>query len=109
MPAGAHRRFRADERATLERRRAERAAQLELHEVKKQFIVAWIAERGSDEQKARQAAGMLPMAEAIEALTDHVFAPLGGYGRYAYDGAGRLRTALPAELQRAVTSIKPGT
>ena len=108
VPVEAHRRFRADERTTLERRRADRAAHLEQHEVKKQFIAAWIAEHGSDEQKQRQSIGMLPMAEAVEALTDHVFESLAGYGRYAYDGAERLLKALPTELQREITTINAG-
>jgi hypothetical protein len=108
VPVEAHRRFRADERTTLERRRSARAAHLDLHEVKKQFIAEWIAEHGSDEQKQRQSIGMLPMAEAVEALTDHVFASLAGYGRYAYDGAERLLKALPTELQREITTINAG-
>ena len=107
VPHEAHRRFRADERATQERRRAARAVQLELHEVKKQFIAAWIAEHGSDEQKQRQATGMLPMAEAVEALTDHVFATLAHHPRYVYDGAERLLRALPAELRRQIPTINP--
>ena len=38
------------------------------------------------------------MAEAVESLTDHVFASLAGYRRYVYDGAERLLKALPTEL-----------
>ena len=94
MPAEANRRFQADLRATQERRSEERTAQLALHEEKKRFIAKWISEHGSDEQKARQSAGVLPMVEAIEALTDHVFAPLGERPQYRHDGAKRLTAHL---------------
>ena len=69
-PAEAHRRFRADLRAKGERNRHDRAEQLALHEEKKRFIAEWVAANGTDEQKTRQAAGVLPMAEAIEGITD---------------------------------------
>lgn len=105
VPLEAYRRFRADERATKERRQAERAANLALHEIKKQFIAAWIAEHGSEEQKARQATGMLPLAEAVEALTDHVFSVLAAYPRYVHDGADRLMKVLPRELREKIGVI----
>ncbi|MGE3512590.1 MAG: hypothetical protein AB7N65_27310 [Vicinamibacterales bacterium] len=107
VPLEAYRRFRTDERATKERRQAERAANLALHEVKKQFIATWIAEHGSDEQKARQATGMLPLAEAVEAMTDHVFSALAAYPRYAHDGADRLMSVLPRELREKIGAIAP--
>jgi hypothetical protein len=105
VPLEAYRRFRADERATLERRRAERAANLELHEQKKRYMAEWIAENGSDEQKQRQATGLLPLAEAVELLTDRVLGPLASYSRYAYDGADRLWRALPDELRNRLRAI----
>lgn len=108
VPLEAYRRFRADERATEERRRAERAANLELHEVKKRFMAEWIAENGSDEQKQRQATGLLPLAEAAELLTDHAFAALAGYPRYMYDGADRLWQALPENMRTRLRSINVG-
>ena len=68
VPAEAQRRFRADERARRERNTQERARRLALHEEKKRFIAEWIATQGKPEEQARQAAGMLPMAEAIERI-----------------------------------------
>ena len=61
-------------RAKDERNRHDRAEQLALHEEKKRFIAEWVAVNGTDEQKVRQAAGVLPMAEAIEGITDREFA-----------------------------------
>ncbi|MEZ5289864.1 MAG: hypothetical protein R2745_02165 [Vicinamibacterales bacterium] len=105
VPAEAHRRFRADQRTRAEKNKADRAAQLAVHQEKKRFIAAWIAELGTDEQRERHAAGLLPMAEAIEAITDHAFAALASMPRYVLDGADRLRRAMP-DLGAAV--IHPG-
>ena len=66
----ATRRFRADQRAKREQNLQERAKQLALHEEKKRFVAEWIAQHGTADQQARQAAGVLPMSEAIEAIAD---------------------------------------
>ncbi len=94
IPPEAHRRFRADLRAKAERNRQERAAQLAVHEEKKRFIAAWIVEHGTPEQQGRAAAGMLPMDEAIEAITDREFAPLAHRPVYTRDGLERLQAHL---------------
>ena len=91
VPPEAHRRFRADLRAKGERDRLTRSAQLALHEQKKRFIADWVAANGTDEQKMRQAAGVLPMAEAIDGITDQAFAVNGGLPVYTRDGAARLQ------------------
>jgi len=91
VPPEAHRRFRADLRAREDRNRQDRAAQLALHDEKKRFVADWIAVNGTEEQRTRQAAGVLPMEEAIAAITDAVFEPLGDHPRYTRDGAERLR------------------
>jgi hypothetical protein len=91
VPAEAHRRFRADLRERNEQNRRHRAAQLVLHEEKKQFIAEWIATNGTHEQQIRQAAGMLPMDEAINGITGQVFACNDRLPRYAHDGAQRLQ------------------
>lgn len=94
VPPEAHRRFRADLAAKHDRNQQERAAQLALHEEKKRYIGAWIAEYGTPEQQARQAAGVLPMEEAIEAITDQAFAAIADHPPYARDGADRLQAHL---------------
>ena len=94
VPPEAHRRFRADLRAKGERDRQNRAEQLALHEEKKRFIADWVAANGTDEQKTRQAAGVLPMAEAIEGITDQAFAVNGRLPLYTRDGADRLQRFL---------------
>src|SRR4029078_11126839 len=78
--------------AKEERNRHDRAKQLALHEEKKRFIAEWVGTNGTDEQKTRQGAGVLPMAEAIEGITDREFAIDRRLPRYARDGAERLRT-----------------
>lgn len=101
----AHRRFRADLRARRERNLQERAGQLALHEEKKRYLAAWIAETGTTEQQERQAAGVLPMDEAIEALTDQALAALSDVPRYATDGAERLQAHLRALPDHAGVTI----
>ncbi len=94
VPPEAHRRFRADLRAKAERDRQNRTEQLALHEEKKRFIADWVAANGTDEQKTRQAAGVLPMVEALEGITDQAFAVNGRLPLYTRDGADRLQRFL---------------
>ena len=94
VPPEAHRRFRADLRGRREHNLQERAAQLALHEEKKRVIAEWIAAHGTAEQQARHAAGMLPMAEAIEGIMDQAFAVLADRPRYEHDGVQRLQAHL---------------
>jgi hypothetical protein len=91
VPPEAHRRFRADRRAYQEQVRQDQIAQAALHEEKKQFIAEWIRTNGNEEEKARHAAGVLPMAEAVARITDQVFAPVDTRSVYVHDGAQRLQ------------------
>ena len=107
VPAEAHRRFRADLRSKRERDQQDRAAQLALHEEKKRFIADWIARNGTEEQRTRQAEGVLPMDEAIEAITDRVFSPLCEHVPYARNGVQQMRAQL-ARFGRADEAVAPG-
>ena len=101
VPLEAHRRFRADLRARRERNQQERGAQLALHEEKRRVIAEWIGAFGSPEQQSRHGAGVLPMEEAIEAMTDRAFAALKDRPRYAHDGAAHLQTYLRRSPEHA--------
>jgi len=106
VPLEAHRRFRSDLRVRRELNQQERGAQLALHEEKKRVIAGWIVDHGSREQQARQAAGVLPMEEAIEAMTDEAFAVLADRPRYVHDGLARLHTQIrqrPGHADAGVT------
>jgi hypothetical protein len=94
VPTEAYRRFRADLKAREERRRQETAAQIASHAHKKQVIADWIAQHGTPKQQARQAAGVLPMEEAIEAMADQAFEAGNSFERYPMDGAARLQQRL---------------
>ncbi|MBW8713195.1 MAG: hypothetical protein JF632_03825, partial [Acidobacteria bacterium] len=94
VPAEAHRRFRADLRVTREQNLRTRAEQLAQHEEKKKFAAEWIAVHGSADQQARQAAGVLPIDEVIDAMTDHAFRCLAERRRYVPDGAARVQALL---------------
>ena len=91
VPPEAHRRFRADQRAYQDKVRQDQIAQAALHEEKKQFIAEWISINGTEEEKARHASGVLPMAEAIARISDQVFAAVDTRPVYVHDGAQRLQ------------------
>ncbi|MGH9163824.1 MAG: hypothetical protein ACRD2X_28060 [Vicinamibacteraceae bacterium] len=107
VPPEAYRRWRADLRARNERRQQETAAQIASHAHKKQVIADWIAQYGTPQQQARQAAGVLPMAEAIEAMTEQAFEAGNDLERYPFDGAARLQQRLRRLQQYADVVINP--
>lgn len=61
---------------------------------KKRLVAEWIAAHGTPELHSRHAAGMLPMAEAIEAMTDEAFAVINDRPQYVRDGPERLQAYL---------------
>jgi hypothetical protein len=107
VPPEAYRRFRADLRVRKERNLTRRAEQLALHEEKKRVIAEWAATRATEDQRSRYAAGVLPVEEAIEALTQEAFAGLNGQPRYEPDGAARLQAYLRAATGRSDLVVGP--
>jgi hypothetical protein len=103
----ATRRFRTDQRVRREQNLQERAKQLALHEEKRRFVADWIAKHGTAEQQARQAAGVLPITEAIEAIADQAFAPAAGHPRYVRDGAARLQELLRENPNYSDIAVAP--
>jgi hypothetical protein len=94
VPPEAFRRWRADLRARDEWRQRETAAQVAAHAHKKQVVADWVAQYGTPQQQARHAAGVLPIEEVIEAMTDQAFDAGSRFERYAFDGAARLQQRL---------------
>jgi hypothetical protein len=94
VPPEACRRWRADLRAREEWRQRETAAQIASHAHKKQVIAEWVAQHGTPQQQARQAADLLPMQEVIEAMADQAFDAGNRFERYPFDGAARLQRRL---------------
>jgi hypothetical protein len=82
VPAEAYRRLQRDRQADRERRRQQWSTDLAVHEDKKRFVAAWIAEHGTADQKARHAAGVLPAEEVTAAVADEAFAALCDRSRY---------------------------
>jgi hypothetical protein len=107
VPKEAWRRFRSDLRLRKDENVRRRSEQLALHDEKQRAIAAWIAERGSDDQRARHAAGLLPASEVIDALTDEAFAELAGRPRYALDGAAQLQEHLRRVTGRSDLAVAP--
>ncbi len=82
VPLEAYRRLQRDRQAERERRRQQWSSDLAVHDEKKRFIGAWIAEHGTHDQKARHAAGVLPIEEVVHAIADQAFAVLDDRPRY---------------------------
>src|SRR5262245_25331483 len=91
VPAEANRRFQADLRGRREQNLKTRADQLTRHEEKKNFAAEWIGAHGSPDQRARQAAGVFPIEEAIEAMAEQAFAPAANRRRYVPDAVSRIQ------------------
>jgi hypothetical protein len=100
LPQEAFRRFRSDLQRRKERNLQVRAEQGALHAEKQRVIAEWAATRATDEQRARYEAGVLPVDEAVEALTDEAFASLKDQPRYPLDGPARLQSYLRAATGR---------
>jgi hypothetical protein len=62
---------------------------------------------GSENQRARYAAGLLPEAEVIEALTDEAFATAADRLRYTMDGVSRLEAHLRQVTGRTDIVVAP--
>jgi hypothetical protein len=107
VPPEAHRRFRADRRAYQEQVRKDQIAQAALHDEKKQFITEWIDTNGTEEEKARHASGVLPMAEAIARISDQVFSSIGTRPIYVHDGAQRLQRFIRQSTGAADIVVTP--
>jgi hypothetical protein len=107
VPREAYRRFRADLRARKEQNLKVRAGNLALHEEKTRAIATWVAEHGSEDQRGRYAAGLLPAEEVIDALTDEAFATVADVPRYPLDGASRLQAHLQATTGRTIIAVPP--
>ena len=101
LPREAYRRFRADLRARKARNLKLRAENLALHEEKTRVIASWVTEHGSEDQRGRHAAGLLPVGEVIDSLTDEAFSTVTDQPRYPLDGAARLQDHLRSVTGRA--------
>lgn len=104
----ATRRFRTDQRAKREQNLQERAKQLALHEEKKRFVADWIAQYGTAEQQMRQAAGVLPIAEAIASMEDHSFASAGERRIYNRAGWSKLQAVIRKHERYVGAEVVPG-
>ena len=85
------RRFRADVKAAEERRTRATAEHEQRHAARKAAVDKWVAEHATPDQKTRYAAGLLPVREAIEAITDQAFERLADRSLYASDGYDHLQ------------------
>ena len=107
VPNEAHRRFRADLQVRKQRNLNQRSEQLELHNQKKAAAHAWIEGKGTIDQKARAAAGLLALDEVVAAMADESFSGAADVPRYEFDGAARLQSHLRETLGDASVVVAP--
>ena len=101
LPQEAFRRFRADLQGQRERNLRRRDEQHAQHAEKRRLIAEWAATRATDEQRT----GVLPAAEAVEALTDEAFSALAEQPRYPLDGPDRLQAHLRVATGRGDLTV----
>jgi hypothetical protein len=105
VPLEALRRFHADLRARRER--AERTI-VEFHSAyaeKQRLVREWMSDNGTPDQRARLAAGVLPLNEAVETMTDEAFRAVDHLPRYQPDGVARLQAHLRAFPPYATATV----
>lgn len=107
VPREALRRFRADVNAARERRERERTEHVRVHEERKQTAAAWVAEHGTADQRARHAAGLLPIDDICEAMADQEFASITHLPRYTKDGVEVMRSYVQHWTGRPVEHVTP--
>lgn len=107
VPQEAYRRFRADERLRKEAHLQRRADDQVLHQEKTRVMAEWVAAHGTDHQRERYAAGLLPITEVVDALTDEAFASVRDLPPYPLDGVERLQTHVRALTGDATVVVTP--
>lgn len=107
VPREAYRRFRDDRRRVREEHLKRRAIEVALHDEKSRVVDAWVAEHGTPDQRGRHEAGLLPLAEVIDALTDEAFATVADMPRYPLDGADRVQASLRTITGRPSLCVLP--
>lgn len=94
VPREAHRRFRADLQQRQDENRRRRAEQLAVHADKRRLVAERMATHVTADQHARQEAGVLSLNEAINGMTEQLFAPVADHRGYEHDGAARVQQYL---------------
>ena len=94
IPLEAFRRFDNDIRISHGRGADQRSRNLARHALRQQMMHEWIALHGSNDQRERLSAGVLPFKEFVDALAEVTFRPLAANPPYRADGAARMQEQL---------------
>ncbi|MPY90865.1 MAG: hypothetical protein GEU99_23495 [Luteitalea sp.] len=107
VPAEARQRFERDQEARRTIKQQRRTEQERHEEAKRATLAAWVHAHGTEEQRRRFAAGLLPIDDLREAITAHFFAPLDAFPVYALDGLERLHARFREDPRYADIRIAP--
>lgn len=106
VPLEAFRRFQNDQRIRHGQATIQREHDVAVDAERRQLMEEWVATHGTPDQRERFAAGALPKAEWLAAVTDATFAPLSAMPTYDSNGARTLQDflrQLPAHASVVVT------
>jgi hypothetical protein len=106
VPLEAFRRFQNDQRIRHGQASIQREHDMAVDAERRQLMAEWVAEYGTPDQRDRFAAGALPKAEWLAAVTAATFAPLAAMPTYDSNGARTLQDFLrqvPAHASVVVT------
>ncbi len=106
VPLEAFRRFQNDQRIRHGQATIQREHDVAVDAERRQMMEEWVATHGTPDQRERFAAGALPKAEWLTAVTDATFAPLSAMPTYDSNGARTLQDflrQLPAHASVVVT------
>jgi hypothetical protein len=106
VPLEAYRRFQNDVRIHHGQAQVQREHDLAINTGRRLLMQEWVATHGTPDQRERFAAGALPKAEWLAAVTECTFASLAALPTYDSNGARTLQTflrELPAYASIVVT------
>jgi hypothetical protein len=107
VPLEAFRRFQSDLRVKRSQAQEAHAEQVAVHAEKRRLVGDWMARHGTADQQTRQAAGVLPLDEGIEAMAADTFRSLAHLPTYRHDGVARLQAFLRQFPPYAEATITP--
>lgn len=94
VPLEAFRRFQNDVRIRHGQAATQREHDVAVDAERRRLMAEWVATHGTPDQRERFAAGALPKAEWLAAVTDATFAPLAAMPTYDSNGARTLQDFL---------------
>ncbi len=105
VPPEACRRFDHDYEARREKNSEKRSRELALHDERDRFVVEWVAQHATSEQRDRYDRGVLPVSEVVNCVADATFAVAGDKPVYVRNGVDQFQAHIRRFPQYATTVV----